>query len=68
MDKFQQAWRVRITVRLKNGNDSIIDCLNKPEAEAEILRLRMAENPAIESWSLCPVSFSQWRAEKNLIY
>ena len=61
-----KAWRTRIVVRLINGNDSYIDCLSMAEAEAEVIRLRMAENKSISSWHFEPVSFEQWKAEKNL--
>ena len=29
METLKNAWRVRIVVRLSNGNDSEIDCFNR---------------------------------------
>lgn len=67
METLKNAWIVRIVVRLKNGNDSYIDCLTEAEAEAEVLRLRMAENPSIVRWHFEPVSIEQWKIEKGLL-
>ena len=63
---FENAWRIRIVVRLINGNDSLIDCLSMAEAEAEVLCLRMAQNKSILRWHFEPVSFEQWQEEKGL--
>ena len=68
METLKNAWRVRIVVRLSNGNDSEIDCFNEAEAQAEVLRLRMAENPSILRWHFEPVSFTQWQIEKGLTH
>lgn len=68
MNSLLNAFRVRIVVRLTNGNDSFIDCFNEEEAHNEIKRLRMHDNPSILRWHFEPVSFKEWRLEKGLIH
>lgn len=66
MQTNQTPWRVRIVVRLINGNDSFIDCLTQNEANEEVLRLRMSENKSIKFWRFENLTFEQWKSERDL--
>lgn len=64
--KLEKAWRVRIVVKLINGNESYIEELSLADAEKEVLRLRMAENKSITGWHFEPVSLAEWKLNRGL--
>lgn len=68
METFKNAWRVRIVVRLTNGNDSHIDCFTEDEAHSEVERLQMHNNPSILRWHFEPVTLKQWQLERGLTH